>query len=254
MKRFYYCFLFLYFTFVPVPFPTHAAFDEGLRTPDRQDPGSVPEAWAPGSAHRAFEQGLVSKEAGQLGEAEYYFKKAVEEEPSNADYHFELANVFALERDAALHGRDSLKANESLASAARELEQTLMIRPDFLAAHFNLGVVYKKQQKYEEARAEFKKGMELVPAGQPVTPFLMQIASIYEDQGFYDDAESVYNEAVEKDYGNTEIRNALETLGERRQAAAVRERQSQGSRLQDLAAGARSQYGNSGGLLQNGQQ
>lgn len=217
---------------------SHAAFDEG-------------------AARQAFEQGLASKDAGRLDESERYFKKAVEEEPSNADYHFELANVFALERDAALHGRDASKAKESLASAARELEQTVMIRPDFLAAHFNLGVVYKKQQKYEEARQEFKKGMDLVPPGQSVTPFLMQIASIYEDQGFYDDAESVYKDALENDYGNTEIRNALETLGERRQASAVRERQEQGTRLQnhwkDLAA-AGSPYGNSGGLLQNGQQ
>ncbi len=217
--------------------PANAAFDEG-------------------AAREAFEQGLVSKNAGRLDESERHFKKAVEEEPSNADYHFELANIFALERDAALRGRDALRAKESLASAARALEQTVMIRPDFLAAHFNLGVVYKKQQKYEEARNEFKKGMELVPPSQPVTPFLMQIASIYEDQGFYDDAESVYNDAMEKDYGNTEIRNALETLGERRQTALLRERQEQGSRLQnhwkDLAA-AGSQYGNSGGLLQNGQ-
>lgn len=231
----------------------NAAFDEGLRTPDRQDPGSVPESWTSGSARQAFEQGLISKEAGRLDESERYFKKAVEEEPSNADYHFELANVFALQRDSALHDRDALRAQESLASAARALEQTVMIRPDFLAAHFNLGVVYKKQQKYEEARQEFKKGMELVPPGQPVTPFLMQIASIYEDQGFYDDAESLYNEAMEKDYGNTEIRNALETLGERRQASILRERQTQGSRLQNLAA-AGSRYGSNSGLLQNGQQ
>ncbi len=194
---------------------------------------SLHAAFDAGAAREAFEQGLASKNENRLDEAERNFKKAVEEEPSNADYHFELANIFALEWDNTRYARNPLKAKESLASAARELEQAVMIRPDFIAAHFNLGVVYKKQQKYEEARNKFKKGMELVPPGQPVTPFLMQIASIYEDQGFYDDAEAVYKEALEKDYGNSGIRNALETLGERRQSAAVRERQEQASKLQD---------------------
>lgn len=220
-------------------FPAHAAFDTG-------------------AAREAFEQGLASKEAGQLGEAERYFKKALEAEPSNADYHFELANTFAQEHDSALSSRDPLKAKENLASAARELEQTVMIRPDFIAARFNLGVVYKKQRKYEEARNEFKKAMELTPPDQPTTPFLMQIASIYEDQGFYDDAEAIYKEALEKDYGNSGIRNALETLGERRQWSAERARREQASQVQNhwqnFAAGSSRQLRDGNGNLSNNPQ
>ena len=171
------------------------------------------------SAREAFGQGLALKNEGRMTEAERYFKKALEEDPSNADYHFELANIFALERS-------------TLPSAARELEQAVMIRPDFVAAHFNLGVVYKKWGKYEEARAEFKKAMALTPPDQPATPYLMQIGSIYEEQGFYDDAETLYKEALEKDYGNRDIRNALETLNERRASAAQRARREQASQLQ----------------------
>ena len=216
-------------------------------------------AFDAGAAREAFEQGLASKNAGQLGEAESYFKKAVQEEPSNADYHFELANVFALEYDGALHARDRLKAKEALASASRAFEQASMIRPDFVAAHFNLGVVYKKQQRYEDARNEFKKGMELTASEQPGTPFLMQIASIYEEQGFYDEAEVIYKEALEKDYGNSEIRNALETLGERRQWAAQRERQQQVSQMQNhwqelSAANTQQSSGNGNGLSSLAQQ
>ena len=171
------------------------------------------------TARQAFEQGLAAKNENRLNEAEHYFKKALEEEASNADYHFELATVFALQ--------------ENLIAASRELEQAVMIRPDFVAGHFNLGVVYKKRGKFEEARAQFKKAMTLTPPGQSVTPFLMQIASIYEEQGFYDDAESLYKEALEKDYGNAEPRNALETLNERRQASVTQERRSQMAELQN---------------------
>ena len=50
-------------------------------------------------AQTAFYRGMLLKEEGKFEEAERFIKKALEFEPSNHEYHFELANVYALRYD-----------------------------------------------------------------------------------------------------------------------------------------------------------
>ncbi len=177
-------------------------------------------------ARKAFDQGLEYKNLGKYAEAERFFLQAIELAPQEPDYHFELAGTYAMHYDASLgRGPDPIM-DKLLQGAERELEQTVMLKPEFTAAHFNLGVVLKRAGKYEKAREAFRKVIELEP-NRPA-PWL-QIGEIYEAQGFFDEAESAYRTAQEKDYYNPDIKAALDDLAINREQAAVRARQSAGS-------------------------
>ena len=161
------------------------------------------------AAAALFEEGLRLKESGRLDEAERDFRRALQADPADANIHFELANLYA-----ARAGRS--RNSEVLSAAERELQQAVMLTPGFIAAHYNLGIVHKNQRRYEEARENFRRVLELDPNQ---TNARLQIGEIYERQGFFDDAESVYREAREHDGANSDVRNALEDLARNREMA-----------------------------------
>src|SRR3989338_6391317 len=103
------------------------------------------------TAAQDFEQAMALKQQGHYSEAEAALKKALEQEPGNADYHFELANVYAMHYDGAGKKKKDAVSREFLDAAARELEQVIMVRPDHMAARFNLVFIFKRKGNYEEA-------------------------------------------------------------------------------------------------------
>lgn len=193
-------------------------------------------------AEEYFQDALDAREAGALEEAEGYFKKALEVEAGNENYHFELANLYALRYDSALkiRGREAQdEAKELLASSARELEQAVMIRQDFVPAHFNLGVVYKKQARYEDARNQFKKVLALNPDAYPA---MLQVGATYEEQGFYDEAESVYEDVRDRGFMNPDVAYSLQGLAERRARAHEAERAGAAQSMAMLQSRVRDSY------------
>ncbi len=174
-------------------------------------------ALSPGAGE--FEAALEFKAQGEIYEAADHMKKAVMADPSNADYHFELANIYALQRDEFQNSGDEDQALIMLQASAAELEQAVMYEPEFLAAHFNLGVVYKKLGRFEEARDKFRTVLEM---DKEQLAAFMQIGATYEDQGFYDEAETIYLEAREKYFNNPDVQLALSDLAQRRAAAKQR--------------------------------
>lgn len=171
----------------------------------------------PGQDH--FQKALAAMGEGALDEAEEQFKEALLQEPTNAEYRFELANLYGIRHDEFLHVRDETGAQEKLEASRRELEQAVMAKPDFLAARFNLGVVYKNLGEYEKAREQFKEVLKREMGSDPILiqgPAELQIGLTYEAQGFYDDAEMIYHELQERYPGHPELQRALQGLEERR--------------------------------------
>lgn len=142
-----------------------------------------------------FFHGLKAKEEGNLLKAEQLFRRAVEEEPENRDFHFELGNL--------------LLEKGELAAARLEYEEALMISPDFLAARYNLGLVYRELGLTAEARQEFRKVLELDPANVKAQ---LQIGYVYQAEGFFEEAEEAFRKAREMDYSSAESQRALEDL------------------------------------------
>ena len=166
-----------------------------------------------------FEEGLRFLQAGRLEEAEVKIKKALEFEADNPQYHFELANVYALRYDDALEDRDNVLARMILNGARRELEQALSIHPDFIPAQYNLGVIYKKQGRFVDSREAFKKVLEM---DSNQVGAWMQIGATYEEQGFYDEAKDVYLKARELYFNHPDIQEAIENLSERKRLGKIK--------------------------------
>lgn len=164
--------------------------------------------WADaGAGQAAFESGKQFQAQGEWASAERAFVKAIAAEPSNSDYHLELAMVYAIQYDTV---RNSPEYKTLLLErAARELEQAVMFRPQFTMAHYNLGVIYKKQGKFEDARKQFRRVLELDPAAVKAQ---LEIGLIYEEQGFFDDARDAYDKAREMSYFDPDVKAALEDL------------------------------------------
>ncbi len=179
-----------------------------------------PQNTATGEAREAYSRAIEFREKNQLMDAETELQKALELDPTNADYRFELANLYALRFDIS-RGKSKKNADYTMLDrAASQLEQVVMMKPDYLAAHYNLAIIYKRAGKYEKAREEFKKVLQLDPKQVNA---IMQIGAVYEEQGFYDEAKSYYEQAKELDYGNDGIRSAIEDLGQHREESAQKE-------------------------------
>lgn len=160
------------------------------------------------------------REQGQLQASEQVLVQALQEAPENAALHFEMANLYALYHDQYAGIRQNEKARVMLERAASELEHAVMLDPSSLPARYNLGVTHKRLGNYEKAR-EILRGVQEIAAqkGEPGVKFstLMQIGSIYEEQGFFDEARDTYLEARESDYFNPAVQGALEDLERRRE-------------------------------------
>lgn len=187
-----------------------------------------------GPGNESFQKALAAVGEGSHEEAEEYFKKALDLEPMNPEYHFERANLYAQQHDESEQIGDILGADRKMQQAADDLEQAVMARPDFLAARFNLGVVYKKLGKYESARKEFKEVLKLDPSQVSAR---MQIGATYEDQGFYDEAETIYKEVREQYPGSAATEEALNGLAERRIQARRQESSDRGMHMNALSGG-----------------
>lgn len=167
-----------------------------------------------------FQEAMRLRAEGRLEEAERYLLRALEESPRDPDYHFELANLYAAHYDEWQDQPGHPEAQYFLKNAAHEFEQAVMLRPDFIPALFNLGVIYKKQSRFELAREKFRQVLENDP--QSVQAW-MQIGSTYEEQGFFDEARDAYLNAREIDFYNPDIAAAMDDLKARE--AEFRQRQ-----------------------------
>jgi tetratricopeptide (TPR) repeat protein len=141
-------------------------------------------------------------------------------EPGNADLYYRLSTVYAtlFDRTRTQKGSQSI---EWLVKSRDALERVLMIRPGDKVAHYNLGVVYKRLGQMERAREELKKAIRLCDPDQDtylLCASWLQIGSVYEEQGFFDEAKEAYLKAREFDYGNQDIQEALRDVDAKRKA------------------------------------
>ncbi|MSR77725.1 MAG: tetratricopeptide repeat protein [Candidatus Omnitrophica bacterium] len=162
-----------------------------------------------GQAQLFYQQGMRALQENDVAQAEEDLKQATTLDPSNFQYHFELSNVYAARYDQSQKGKgETFFARESLSASLSQLEQTVMLKPDYIPGHFNLGVIYKNQSQYERAREHLKKVITLNP--QEIRAYL-QIGETYERQGFFDEARDVYRQAKEINAADASIQDAIET-------------------------------------------
>jgi tetratricopeptide (TPR) repeat protein len=182
----------------------------------------------------AYEEAVRLKQEGRYLDAEAQLRRAIEFQPSNANYHFELANLYAQRYDTLSEKSKDSSGPNLLDLAAKSLENVVMIRSNDIAARYNLGVVYKRLKKFEKARDEFREVLKLDPKQVNA---VLQIGATYQEQGFFDDAKTYYEQAREMDYGNPGVQSAMAELEEhKRQQVQTGSRSNQDmfSRMQNM--------------------
>ena len=150
-----------------------------------------------------------------LEESRRALQGALAFDPGNPDYHFELSRVYGALYDESSRAHQLTEA-QLLNFSQNELEQVLMIRPEDIPAHYNLGVIYKRRGNMEQARDKFHRVLKLSNTEKSAAPVTisawMQIGSTYEEQGFFDDAHDAYMKARELGGNRPEIQSAIEDL------------------------------------------
>ena len=161
---------------------------------------------------------LSEKTDGELLGMERELHRELSKDPGNADLYYRISNVYATLFDRTRTKKGG-QYQEWLMKSRDALEKTLMIRPQDKVAHYNLGVVYKRQGQMERAREELRKTISLCDPEEDaylICTSWLQIGSVYEEQGFFDDAKEAYLKAREFDFGNPDIQEAIRAVDVKR--------------------------------------
>jgi len=172
----------------------------------------------PTAVRDSIGEDLSAKTDVELVGMERELKAKLGLEPGNPDLFYRLSTVYATLFDRTRKQKGS-QSTEWLVKSRDALEKVLMIRPEDKVAHYNLGVVYKRLGQMERSREELRKTIRLCDKEKDVRLLCaswLQIGSVYEEQGFFDEAKEAYLKAREFDYGNPEIQEAIRDVNVKR--------------------------------------
>ncbi len=107
--------------------------------------GRTPEMTAEGHNNRA----IAYRASGEDDKALADYNKAIELDPSNANFYVNRGNL--------------LKASGEADGAIRDYSKAIELKPDHLNAYINRGVAYNDKQDREKAIADYTKAIEIDP-------------------------------------------------------------------------------------------
>lgn len=183
------------------------------------------------------------------------YRQALSLEPNNPIFMNEIGKIYVLRSDAYrtdIDDVDQAKREEATKNVAAELEQAAMwfnqsttAKPDYAAAHFNLGLAYERQGKLPDA---IRKLEEVLSVNREDVNVAFQLAILYYANGNKDAARSLFEQIVQSTPNFANARWFLATIyeeaGEYDKAIAQIEgvkatnadNQTVGARLQQLQA------------------
>jgi tetratricopeptide (TPR) repeat protein len=92
----------------------------------------------------------------------------------------------------------------TIEKAVLEYQAAIAIDPGYKKAHYNLGQLFKKQQKWPEAAKHYRAALEADPAD---VPSHLNLAAVLSEQGLTREALSHYDEALRLDPDSLEAFN-----------------------------------------------
>lgn len=137
------------------------------------------------------------------------YEKAISIQPSNAEYHLQLAKIYSrlaylyqdkeALKEAMEEFRNALQLNpyDGLArshfawtykqhgmykEASEELKQAIELDPTNISFHWRLGTVYRANKELNKAKEEFEKILDVVPEQQEAKLALAQINKELKEQ------------------------------------------------------------------------
>ena len=158
-------------------------------------------------------QARAHYQAGNLGEAERFYREALRDDPSNADVWCLLgivcraggryAEAVAAYREAlrlrpgfveALNNLGNALVNQGhTADAVATFQEVLRLRPDYIQAHNNLGAALRNLGRWEEAAACYRHALRLLPTYADAHN---NLGEVLDKLGKLDEAVASYREAL----------------------------------------------------------
>ncbi len=204
-------------------------------------------------------QAIASFTRGADEEAIKLFEKAMTLEPNNPAFINEIGKLRILRSDAyrqQLQSPDETKRQEAqqnikleLDKAAEALNQSIQIKPDYALAHYNLGLVYERQGRLQDAIVKLEqvlqtdnknvgiafqlailyyrnnekdKSLNLFEQIIAIEPNYdnarWYLSTIYEEMGRYDDAIAQVRKVAENNAENQAVQDRLTFLIQQRNA------------------------------------
>jgi choline-sulfatase len=108
-----------------------------------------------------FNLGWLAGQDGNAQEGIRYLKVAVEADPSNADGYAELGTLYLSLGD--------------LANAKAQFAEATRLAPNSASAHYNLGIVFAREQDKDRAVSEFTHALQADPDFRPASEALQRI-------------------------------------------------------------------------------
>ncbi|MDH7500279.1 MAG: tetratricopeptide repeat protein [candidate division NC10 bacterium] len=134
------------------------------------------------TADAYYKLGIFYLESGNYKQAISEFRKAVEMNPSESDYHLGMGTAYSLD------GQDE--------EAIQWLKKAIKLNPDNSEAHNNLGLIYLKKQRWSEAISEFKAALANPEYGRAYSAHV-NLAEAYRGEGNLDSSLQEYKKALD---------------------------------------------------------
>jgi len=185
----------------------------------------------PRNARILFSAGLEMVNRQRFKEAEYYFRRALEQEPTHVSYRLSLGIalcdqgkfaegiiVFDTISDAG-QWKELLETNraEAYANVIQQYKKRIVREPDNAQAYYSLGTIYSRSGRTQEGIDQYERAVALDPQYKNA---LFNLASSYEALGREDQAVKYYKRVIaldgEKDYFDDQARRHLGEIYQRR--------------------------------------
>lgn len=183
------------------------------------------------SASMLIEQAYRAMEAGQLEVAASFYKKALYQEPENKEALFGLASVYqrtgqlpqaratyskllSIDRDnwPAMNNFLILAAEESPDHAIEEFRRLAKINPEFAPIPAQIGMIYYRQKKYDDAAKYLQKAITLDPAN---LSYRFNLAVAYDRLGRSRLAARLYQQLLAESDKGRELPESIDKIQER---------------------------------------
>jgi tetratricopeptide (TPR) repeat protein len=147
---------------------------------------------APGFADALHLLGAASLQAGRYAIAVEWIRRAIKEDGRNAVYFFNLGVAL-----------QNLGQSGQAADAYR---RAIQINPDLVEAHLNLGNSLREQKRFDEAAASYRQALRVGPNYAMAST---NLGAVLRDQGKIDEAIEAHREAIRADPEHPEAHNNL---------------------------------------------
>jgi len=154
-------------------------------------------AYDPDNINILYTLGTLYHKLKQLKEANYYYKLVLAAKPSHKK---------------ALNNFISVIGEESPNEALKELLHLAEINPNYSPVLAQIGMIYAKQEKYEDAEKYLRKSIIISPNE---IIYKYNLAVMYDKLGKYKGARKLYQDVLEASYSNTLLPQSYQSIRER---------------------------------------